>query len=116
MTEHSAPFVFQTWARTVTSRPRRLVEPGSTARVSALLREANEHGRRIKPFGTAHSPSDIACCTDTMMSLRRMNRILEIDSTARTVRVQGGATIAEINTALARAGFRLPQQTSIVEQ
>jgi len=77
---------------TLTARPMCVVHPASAEEVSALLRYANEQRVSVVPFGAGSGvcggvlPSESAIVID----LRRMNRIIELNETALTVRVQAG--------------------------
>lgn len=43
-----------------------------------IVAKAKKERRRVRVAGIGHSPSTIACTDDFMISLRKMNRILEV--------------------------------------
>ncbi|GFR69390.1 L-gulono-gamma-lactone oxidase [Elysia marginata] len=45
---------------------------------ATILRYASEKGKKVKTVGCGHSPSDLACTTDFMISLARYNRVLKV--------------------------------------
>ena len=77
---------------TLTARPLCVVSPTTVEEISETLQYANQHGLAVVPFGGGSGvcggvlPPDGAIVID----LRRMNRILELNETALTVRVQAG--------------------------
>jgi L-gulonolactone oxidase len=80
------------------------------------VREARGTGRRIRVFGSGHSPSDLALSDDTLVVLDGMAAILAIDASVRRITFQGGATLAQIDKALREGGLALPCLGSIAAQ
>lgn len=85
--------------------------PGSVEELAQTVRKAASHNRPILPRGggmsytggyTASAPGAL------LVDLRRMDRILDIDSTDMTVRVEAGANWASLLTALRPKGLRTP--------
>ena len=107
---------FRTWSGYHVSHPSRWATPGAEDEIAALLREADRAGSRVRPIGSGHSWSDIACPDDICVDLRRMRRVLSIDAAARTVRVQAGIRLEEISAALDRVGMAMPILGSIAQQ
>lgn len=107
---------FRTWSGFHSSNPSRWATPASEAEVAALLREADRAGRRVRPIGSGHSWSDIALPDDVCVDLRRMRRVLAIDSAARTIRVEAGIRLEEITEALDAVGMAVPILGSIAKQ
>lgn len=85
------------------NKPLCVVRPADTAQVSALLRLANEHRIPVVPFGGGSGVCGgvLPDANAVVVDLRRMDRILEINDAALTVRVQagkmGGVFEAELN-------------------
>jgi FAD-linked oxidoreductase len=68
---------------------------------------AGEHGMRVRVAGSGHSFSDIVCTDGLLVSLERMDRVLDVDRHSGLVRVQGGITIRALNHALDAHGLAL---------
>lgn len=83
--------------------PRRLDE----------LREIVRHASRVRMAGARHSFNAIADTTGVLISLRRLERRIEIDPAARTVTVDGGITYAELCPVLDAAGWALANLASV---
>lgn len=89
-----------------------VVRPGTTAEVSKVMAFAHRHGIRVVPQGAntglvgASTPD--ASGQMLVLSLERMNKRLEIDPINRTVLVDGGVLLSQLNAALADHGLFYP--------
>ena len=110
-----APLELTNWSRTASARPASFSEPASAAEVSALLLAAAARRSVVRVLGGGHSPNAAAFSSGTMLSLRRMRRVLAVDRAARTARVEAGALLSELNEALAAHGLALPNLGSVSE-
>ncbi|HUI27926.1 MAG TPA: FAD-binding oxidoreductase [Candidatus Kryptonia bacterium] len=94
---------------TLTARPACVVSPADTAQVAQVLAYANERRIAVVPFGAGSGvcggvlPSDGQIVVD----LRRMNRILDLNETALTVRVQPGMMGPAFEAALQARGYSM---------
>jgi FAD/FMN-containing dehydrogenase len=91
---------------------RCIVRPSSTAEVAAVLRLCGEQRVRVVPQGAntglvaASTPDDSGAMV--VLSLERLNRRIEVDVHGRTVVVDGGVLLSQLNEALAKDGFWFP--------
>ncbi len=87
--------------------PRVLVRPGSTAEVQAVLRVAAAHRVPVVPRGAGSGLSGGANAVDgcIVLSLARMNRVLEIDRRGMYAVVQPGVINATVKLAAAEQGL-----------
>ncbi|ESO97787.1 hypothetical protein LOTGIDRAFT_208933 [Lottia gigantea] len=90
-------YKFTNWATTYSCYPELYFEPETTDEIRQILAFAQKKGKKVKVVGNGHSPSDLACTTDFMISLKRYNRVLQVDKESRLVRVQGGCLIKDLN-------------------
>jgi glycolate oxidase FAD binding subunit len=90
-------------------QPERVVEPASQQEVAAILRWANENAVAIAPRGngTKSGWGAAPSALDLVVSLRRMNRVLEHVSGDMTATVEPGCTVADFQRRLAEHGQRL---------
>lgn len=91
---------------------RCVVRPSSTAEVAAVLRLCGEQRVRVVPQGAntglvASSTPD-ASGAMVVLSLERLNRRIEVDVHGRTVVVDGGVLLSQLNERLAKDGFWFP--------
>ena len=81
--------------------------PENTDQVSALLKYANERRIPVTPrgAGTGLSGGAIPVCGGIVLSMERMNSILEIDMENRTLTTEPGVVTAEITKAAREKGL-----------
>lgn len=86
-------------------RPQVVAEPGDEQQVAALLAFANERELKVLPRagGTQLGMGAPPTGGDVVLDLGRMNRVLEHAPHDLTVRVQAGARLADLQTALGGA-------------
>ncbi len=87
--------------------PDVVVLPGSTDEVAAIMRLANRERVPVTPRGAGSGLSGgaVAVCGGILLSLARMNRILEIDQANMLVVVEPGVITNDINEAVREYGL-----------
>jgi FAD/FMN-containing dehydrogenase len=92
------------------SSPAFVVRPGNTAEVAAIVRLADQENLSITPLGgrTGVVGGGIAEDGAIVLSLERMNKILEIDAAAMTMTVEAGSTLQSIHEAAEAQGLFMP--------
>jgi FAD/FMN-containing dehydrogenase len=78
--------------------------------VQAIVRWANEHGAAVVPSGgrTGLSGGAVAANGELVLSLERMNRVLDFDAVDRTLTVQSGMTLHAVHEAAKERGLIYP--------
>ncbi|KAJ7482268.1 gulonolactone oxidase Lgo1 [Mycena galericulata] len=109
------PF-FINWGRTFQCTPHAIFMPNSTYECRLALELARRDGRVLRPVGVGHSPSDVACTRDYMISMTRMNRVLHVDVDACHVVAEAGITLTDLHAALAPHGLAMRNLGSISDQ
>ena len=91
-------------------RPALVVRPREVAQVQAVVRACRQHGVPMVPSGGRTGLTGAATATsgEVVVSLERMNRVLEIEPSARLLRCQAGATVESIQLAAAEHGLTYP--------
>lgn len=97
--------VWSNWSRELTCRPDVVAEPTSVDDVVRLVREAAQAGRTVRVAGSGHSFTPAVLTDGTLLSLRRMDRALEVDGERRLVRVEAGITLHACSELLAAHGL-----------
>lgn len=97
--------MWRNWAGDERCAPAAREQPGSTAQVAAAIERAAELGQRVRVAGSGHSFSDVVCTDGRLLSLERMDRVLDVDRSSGLVRVEGGITINALSAALAAHGL-----------
>lgn len=68
---------------------------------------------RMKVLGTRHSFNGIADCTQSLLSLQKLNRVIELDRTCNKVTVEGGIRYGELCQYLHSKGYALHNLASL---
>ena len=105
-----------TWARTFHSRPELYFQPSTTADLRTILAAARLHKRHIALVGSGHSPSDLTCTSAWLVNLDNYARLLHVDRTRRTVRIQAGMRLHQLNSLAREHGLTIPNLGSIDAQ
>lgn len=104
------------WARDQRCAPAAQAAPASEQEVADEVRRAARAGRPVKAVGSGHSFSDIACTDGHLLSLARLDRVLDADPATGLVRVQAGITLRALGERLAEHGLALENQGDIDAQ
>jgi L-gulonolactone oxidase len=93
------------WTGDQRCAPAEFVEPSSEDEIAAAVVRAAAAGMPVRVTGSGHSFTDAACTDGSMLSLRRMNRVLRVDGPL--VEVEAGITLHELGPALADRGLAM---------
>jgi FAD-linked oxidoreductase len=99
--------MWRNWAGDERCRPSAIERPASGAEIAAALERAAAAGERVRVAGSGHSFNDVVCSDGRLLSLARMDRVLDVDRASGLVRVEGGITIHALSAALAVHGLAL---------
>ncbi len=109
--QEMAPYLVD-WRGRYHGAARCIVRPATTQEVAAVLRACTAAGAPIVPQGgnTGHCGAGIPDTSGAavLVSLARMNRILEIDSANNTMTVEAGCVLQTIQEAARAAGRLFP--------
>jgi xylitol oxidase len=97
------------WAGNITYGASALRTPQSVDELQDIVRGA----RKLRALGSRHSFNRIADTDGDLVSMRGLARILDIDTAAHTVTVEGGITYGQLCPALDAAGFALHNLASL---
>jgi len=104
------------WDRTQTWTPSAVHRPHSEDDVVRIVRRAAESGTRVKPLGSVLSWSDAIDVPGEAVLFDRMSDVVAVDRDQRTITVQAGALLSEVNEALAANGLAFDNLGSIMMQ
>lgn len=120
--EPSVPFrasqshVHHTWARTFHSRPELYLRPQTLPEIQKIVTLARRMRRRVVLVGSAHSPSDLTCTSAWMVNLDGFQRVLAVDSDRRTMTVEAGIRMHNLQLKAKEHGLTMKSLGSIDEQ
>lgn len=97
------------WAGNYRYAASELLEPGSLEEVRDMVVRSN----RIRALGSRHSFNGIADTEGSQISLRKMNRVIELDRGQHTVTVEGGILYGELCRYLNEQGYALHNLASL---
>jgi FAD-linked oxidoreductase len=100
------------WSRTQRCEPASLVRPTTRAEAADAVARA----RTVRVAGTGHSFTGGALTDDTLLSLNRMNRVLDADPESGLVRVEAGIDLHRLTRELHFRGLALPNLGDIDAQ
>jgi L-gulonolactone oxidase len=98
---------WRNWTGDEGCRPQVVAHPRSVEEVAESVGLAAREGWRVRAAGAGHSFSDIARSDGMLISLDRMQEVLDVDRSSGLVRVQGGIAIAALNAELAGHGLAM---------
>ncbi|KZV90120.1 L-gulonolactone/D-arabinono-1,4-lactone oxidase [Exidia glandulosa HHB12029] len=107
---------FRTWAHSFGCTPLAVFEPESVYQCQLVLELARRNNRTVRVVGVGHSPSDVACTHEYMMSTLKMNRLVSVNCEKKTVVVEGGMIVRTLNAHLAAHDLAMSVLGSISDQ
>jgi FAD/FMN-containing dehydrogenase len=100
------------WRERFTGRALAMASPADTAQLAALIRLCGEHAIAVVPQGGNSGMSGGATPDGSgaalLLSLRRMNQIRALDSSARQVTCEAGVILQTLHDAAQAEGLRFP--------
>jgi glycolate oxidase FAD binding subunit len=90
--------------------PRSIAEPASLDELAAALREANERGHAVVPWGAGRHMSlgNIPARYDLALRMTKLDRVIEYEPADLTITVEAGLTMSQLQSVLAEHGQFLP--------
>ncbi|KAK4542682.1 hypothetical protein LTR36_006254 [Oleoguttula mirabilis] len=105
-----------TWAKTFQCRPELYITPHTLPEIQKVVDLARKCRRRIVVVGCGHSPSTLTCTSSWMVNLDHYDRVLHIDPAKKTLLVEGGIRLRQLNIEANKVGLTMPNLGSIDEQ
>lgn len=98
------------WTKVFEPKPMCIVLPGSTAEVSKLLKYCNDNQLAVTPSGgrTGLCAGAVASEGEVVLSLHRMNKIIEVDAVGMTITTEAAVTTEALQVAARDAGMFFP--------
>ncbi len=96
--------------REIAHEPDLVVRPGSTEEVAAILRLANDHGVPVTPRGgaTGLCGGCVPVHGGIVLSLERLDRVLEIDADNQMAVTQAGVRLSDFTKTVEERGLYFP--------
>ena len=97
------------WGRNILYKAKNLAEPATVGELQEMVKQAGYK----KGLGSTHSYNDIADSPKTQIGLRKLNKVISIDESKRTVAIEGGIRYEELAPQLYERGFALHNLASL---
>jgi xylitol oxidase len=97
------------WAGNLEYSTDSVFYPKTVAEVQQLIKKLG----KLKPLGTRHCFNTIADSKFNLISTRELNKVIALDSEAKTVTVEGGIKYGELAPYLHKKGFALHNLASL---
>lgn len=99
----------QNWAGNIAYHARHVAHVRSIEELQEVVRRS----ANVRALGSRHSFNGIADSPDTLVSMERLDRVLEIDAARRSVTIEGGVRYGHLGAHLHREGFALHNLASL---
>ena len=97
----------------ITASPHRLVYPETVEQIQGILKDPERFPSPVRAMGSYHSLTPCASSDGTIVSMSRMNRVLQIDHEKMTLRAQAGLELIDAAKALQTEGVQLHTNVEI---
>jgi len=102
------------WDGSVVSRPAVIAQPLSVDEVVTIVKDRSSYPSPVRAIGSSHSTTRCTVADGgTVLDMRGMDRILQIDRENMLVRVQAGATYIQVAKALLKEQLQFHVNTEI---
>ena len=108
--------VWRNFGRNQSCVPAAWEGPTSEEELVAIVKRAAQAGRTVKPVGSGHSYSSIACTDGHLIDLSGYKRVLAADTSTGLVTVEAGIPLHTLNDELAARGLALENLGDIDRQ
>lgn len=89
--------------------PFKIFLPRTTEDVIAVINEVRQLGRTLRIRSRGHSSNDLVLVDKgAVLCTEKLNKTIELDPRAMTVKVQAGVVLASLDEMLAKQGYGLP--------
>lgn len=96
------------WNALIDNRPALIIRPKGVSDVSAAVGFAAENHLPVSVCGGGHNVAGTAVCQDGIMIDLSAMRSVTVDPARRTARVEGGATLADLDRETQKSGLAVP--------
>jgi hypothetical protein len=88
-------------------RARRCVTPDSGAQLAQVLADAARDGKPVRMVGAGHSFSPLVASDGVIVSLDKLQGVIDVDADTRVARVHAGTRLYALGAALAQRGLAM---------
>lgn len=107
---------WQNWCGLVDCSPLRIETPASIEEVQRVVREAAREGKRVRVVGSGHSFTDLVRTDEVLVSLDKLQGLVEVDRDRREATVWAGTKLWRLNELLDEQGLAMENLGDINKQ
>lgn len=96
---------WRNWTGDQICTPAVLERPHDAKHVVEAIERARHQGQKVRVVGSGHSFNGAVLTDGVMLSLERMNHVLDVDRSSGLVRVEAGIVLKKLNEVLAANGL-----------
>lgn len=104
------------WAGEQRCAPAVVAAPRDVAELTEIVAESAAAGRTVRVAGSGHSFTDAVLTDGTLLDLRHLNKVLDVDTATGQVRVEAGLTLHAASPLLHQHGLAFPNLGDIDTQ
>lgn len=105
-------YPFKNWAKNLQFNVNHFIQPDNEEQLIDIIKSYN----KIRVVGTGHSWSSVCQTDEVLINLDKLNKIIEINKSNKTVNVQAGIKLVQLNELLDKEGLALTNLGSIAQQ
>jgi L-gulonolactone oxidase len=105
-------YSFSNWAKNIRRTIPHFFQPETEDEIISIIKKHN----KIRLVGTAHSWNEICVSDEALINLDNYGQILQIDKTAKTIKIQAGIKLTRLNELLDKENLALKNLGSIATQ
>ena len=95
------------WEESIDLHPARVAFPRSASEVAAILARPQQYPSPVRAAGSRHTTTHCGVADKgTLMVMRKMDKIVEINTAQQTVTVEAGAIYIDVAQALKKQGYQ----------
>src|SRR5262245_61705254 len=91
----------------IVTTPQQVVTPASVEELQAILTQPEKYATPVRAMGSYHSLTPCVSSTGTIIRMKGLNKVLNVDRERMTCTVQAGVEMIELNRALRGLGLQL---------
>lgn len=102
---------WRNWMGNLVCYPRAIVRPRSLGELQGAIAEAHRDRRKVRLYGAKHSWSSLVPTNDTLIDMKGLHRVLDVNEAEGTVEIEAGATIGDLVNAADEKGWVVESTT-----
>ena len=108
-------WIFHNWSKLQSCTAEYLYEPATVHELKLIIENARRNNKKIRVVGYGHSASDLCLTSDYLVSMKKFNKVLSVNTKACTAHVEAGITLKKLAEQLECGGLSIPVLPTIAD-